>query len=297
MEHIERSTNRAWLGEFLRSRRARLSPRDFGFPVMRRRRSPGLRRDEVAQLSGISVAYYTWIEQGREINMSPEVLNAIARTLNFTAAERAHLFTLVGIEVAENAVGDDSIHPTITHIFSDPSSRWCAFLNDSWFNVLQATALATAVFGIGPGQDLESNMLYRLFFEPSRRKLWVEWESEARMRIGMFRQGLAKQPDSLEGLRLLDALLKAPDFERLWDAYDVRFRPSPDEFFRQEPWDIAHPDVGMLRIHRLATVIPTRFERTLVLCTPADAETSAKFSDLLDRSKRIADLYRDLVPA
>jgi transcriptional regulator with XRE-family HTH domain len=108
MQHIERSTNRAWLGEFLRSRRERLSPKDYGFPVMSRRRSPGLRRDEVAQLSGISIAYYTWIEQGREINMSADVLNSIARALGFSEAERAHLFALVGIEIAENSRGNDA---------------------------------------------------------------------------------------------------------------------------------------------------------------------------------------------
>src|SRR5450755_2522393 len=153
MQHIERSTNRAWLGEFLRSRRARLSPTDYGFPVMRRRRLPGLSRDEVAQLAGISIAYYTWIEQGREINMSPDVLNAIARALCLGEAERVHLFTLVGMEVTENTLGDDRMHPTIANIFNYlnynyASSSWCALMYDSWFNVLESTLLATAVFGI-----------------------------------------------------------------------------------------------------------------------------------------------------
>jgi hypothetical protein len=295
MQQIERSMNRAWLGEFLRSRRARLSPQDYGFPVTRRRRSPGLRRDEVAQLSGISVAYYTWIEQGRDINMSPEVLNAIARALGFSEAERTHLLTLAGIEVPESAVGDDRLHPTIAQIFSHHSSTWCAYLSDSWFNVLQATALATAVFGIKPGRELESNALYRLFADPTRRSFWADWETEAHMKVGMLRQALAKQPNSPGGLRLLDALVATPDFDRVWDAYDVRIRPSPDEFFRPEPWLIEHPEAGLLRIHRVATAIPARAEQILALYSPADDETARKLQGLLHRSKKRPDLF--VVPA
>jgi transcriptional regulator with XRE-family HTH domain len=292
MQHMERPTNRAWLGEFLRSRRARLSPTDYGFPEKRRRRLPGLSRDEVAQLAGISIAYYTWIEQGRVINMSPDVLNAIARALRLKEAERVHLFTLVGIEVTENAIADERTHPTIANIFDYTSSSWCALVYDSWFNVHESTFLATAVFGIRPGHDLESNVLYRLFADPVQRTLWVEWENEARMAVGMFRHGLARQPDSLEGFRILSALLEMPDFAQLWDAYDVRIHPSPDEFFRREPWQLAPPEVGLIRVHRLAMNIPAASDRTLMLCSAADAETSRKFLGLLE-----CGAQRYLVPA
>jgi transcriptional regulator with XRE-family HTH domain len=290
MQHIERSTNRAWLGEFLRSRRERLSPKDYGFPVMSRRRSPGLRRDEVAQLSGISIAYYTWIEQGREINMSADVLNSIARALGFSEAERAHLFALVGIEIAENSRGNDSLHPTIAHLLDFGSSSWCALLYDGCFNVLQSTQLATAIFAIPPDRGIESNLLYRLFADPAQRKVWVDWEGEARMAVGMFRHALVRQPPSSDGFRLLEVLLKMADFARIWGAYDVRVSPSPDEFFREEPWQLAHPDVGLVRIHRLAMAIPARVDRTLVMCSAADAETSCKFRTLAERS-RLAERY------
>jgi transcriptional regulator with XRE-family HTH domain len=261
---------------------------------MRRRRSPGLRRDEVAQLSGISIAYYTWIEQGRDINMSPEVLNAIARALLLSEAERVHLFALVGIEVRENTVGDERVHPTIANIFNYAPSSWCAFVHDSWFNVLQSTFLAIAVFDISPGRELESNLLYRLFADPKQRKVWVEWENEARMAVGMFRHGLARRPTASEGFCLLDALLEVPDFARIWDEYDVRIRPSPDEFFRPEPWQLAHPELGLVRVHRLAMAIPAGIDHTLVLCSPADAETSYTFRGLLDREQ---SLERYLMPA
>jgi transcriptional regulator with XRE-family HTH domain len=284
-QHIERSTNRAWLGEFLRSRRERLSPKDYGFPVVSRRRSRGLRRDEVAQLSGISIAYYTWIEQGRNINMSADVLNSIARALGFSKAERAHLFALVGIENGENAGGDDRMHPTIAHFLDFGSSSWCALLYDACFNVLQSTQLATEIFGIPPDRGIESNMLYRLFADPAQREVWVDWESEARMGAGMFRHALVRQAATSAGFRLLEILLGIADFARIWGAYDVCVSPSPDEFFREEPWKLVHPDVGLMRIHRVAMAIPARVDRTLVMCSAADAETPYKFRTLLERAR------------
>jgi transcriptional regulator with XRE-family HTH domain len=283
MQSIERSTNRAWLGDFLRSRRERLSPGDYGFPVMQRRRSRGLRRDEVAQLAGVSIAYYTWIEQGRDINVSADVLNAIARALRLNEAERVHLFTLVGIEIPKGFAGDGGVHPTIAHIL-DHTSQAFALLYDSWFNVLQSTPLAAATLGIQPGRALESNLLYRLFADPTQRAVWVDWECEARMAVGMFRQALARQAKASDGFRLLDALLQMPEFERMWSAYDVCVNPSPDEFFREEPWLLRHVDVGLLRVHRLALALPTRSDRTVVICTPADAETSLKFDSALERT-------------
>jgi transcriptional regulator with XRE-family HTH domain len=276
MQHIDRTTNRAWLGEFLRSRRERLAPGDYGFPVMRRRRSPGLRRDEVAQMAGVSIAYYTWIEQGRDINVSADVLNAIARALGLNEAERVHLFTLVGIEVPKGFVGDDDVHPTIAYIF-DYTSPGFALLYDSWFNVLQSTRLATSTLGIQPGRALESNLLYRLFADPAQREVWVDWECETRIAVGMFRQALARQVKASDGFRLLEALLQMPDFERQWNAYEVCVNPSPDEFFRKEPWSLRHADAGLLRVHRLALAVPGRTDRTVVICSPADAETALKF--------------------
>src|SRR5947208_16278944 len=93
---VESKVRRHELANFLRSRRARITPEQVGLPLVGRRRTPGLRREEVAQLAGVGVTWYTWLEQGRDINASPQVLDAIARTLAFDAQERSHLFTLAG---------------------------------------------------------------------------------------------------------------------------------------------------------------------------------------------------------
>jgi hypothetical protein len=227
--------------------------------------------------------------------MSADVLNSIARALSFSEAERAHLFALVGIEIAKNALGEDRLHPTIAHLFDFGSTSWCALLYDSCFNVLQAAPLATAIFGIAVDRGIDSNLLYRLFADPAQRKVWVDWDSEARMAVGMFRHALVRQPADSDGFRLLDILLSMADFERIWRAYDVRVCPSPDEFFRSEPWELSHPDVGLMRVHRLALAIPARLDRTIVMCNAADTETSYKFQRLLERSRPRAK--RHLRPA
>jgi len=285
MHATERSTNRARLGEFLRTRRARLLPKDFGLPQIGRRRTPGLRREEVAQLSGISIAYYTWIEQGRELNMSADVLNALARALNFTNAERTHLFTLAGLEVSESVVVENAnIHPALAHLFAT-SSNVCAFKYDMWFNVIAATPLATAVFGIRPNRGPGSNLIYEVFADPAQRRLWTDWDAEARMLVGMLRQSLAKQPQAPAGSSLLEALTCLPDFAPVWNAYDVRLGPSPDEYFRAEPWELQHPRVGALRIHRIAMAVPKQNGGTMVLCSPAESDSSLKFEYLTDLGK------------
>src|SRR5215831_10548683 len=109
--HTTDDVRRHELGTFLRSRRERVSPEQVGLPPSRRRRTPGLRREEVAQLAGIGITWYTWLEQGRDINASPQVLDAIARTLLFDGHERAHLFTLAGSADATGAGDCQSIPP------------------------------------------------------------------------------------------------------------------------------------------------------------------------------------------
>ena len=122
-----RDLRRRELGAFVRSRRERLTPERVGLPPSRRRRTPGLRREEVAQLAGVGVTWYTWLEQGRDINPSPQVLDAIARTLQFDSHEHAHLFTLAGIAtttVADQCLGlCSTVQPLIDQLAAVPGGR------------------------------------------------------------------------------------------------------------------------------------------------------------------------------
>jgi hypothetical protein len=116
------------------------------------------------------------------------------------------------------------------------------------------------------------------------------------MVVGVFRESLARWPDSTAGAEVLEKLMRLPDFQPIWSAYEVRLHPSPDEYFRPEPWELAHPSVGALRIHRIAMTIPTLGFGTLVLSSPADAATSSKFGRLID-ADRPALPHLFLVPA
>lgn len=282
MHAIDRSINRLRLGEFIRARRERLAPTDLGLPSLGRRRTPGLRREEVAQLTGISIAYYTWMEQGRHINISSDVLQALARALHFTDAERTYLFTLAGIDVADHViVNDQGLHPTLDYIMTSGDGL-CAVNYDRWFNLVAATPLAEAVFAL-PHEADETNLLTATFADPAQRRLWVDWETEARILTGMFRQTLARWPEDEAGEALLQDLREAPDFERLWSDFEVRERPSPHEYFRAEPWHLRHPTVGRLSLHRVAMTVPTCHARDLTLYSPADDVTAARLRSLTKR--------------
>jgi transcriptional regulator with XRE-family HTH domain len=289
-----RSTNKLRLGEFIRTRRERLAPADFGLPPLGRRRTPGLRRDEVAQLSRISIAYYTWIEQGKDMNISSDVLNALARTLRFTEAERTYVFTLAGVDISDHVVVDEpKMHPTLEHLLTSGKAV-CSFKYDCWFNVLGATPLANAVFGLAAGVE-PLNLLDAVFTDPTQRRLWFDWEGEARLLTGMFRQSLAKWPDDPEGEALLYRLRAFPDFGRIWQDHEVRHRPSPIEYFRHEPWHLRHA-IGRLSVHRIALTVPTCSRRELLLYSPADDLTAERLCELVRRDDRAVNRHDAVRP-
>jgi transcriptional regulator with XRE-family HTH domain len=265
-----RNLNKLRLGEFIRSRRERLSPAELGVTPIGRRRTPGLRRDEVAQLSGISIAYYTWMEQGRDLNVSSDVLQALARTLRLTRAERRYLFALAGIAISDPPDDCLQMHPTLTHLLRGGETP-CSLEYDCWFNIIGATPPACSVFGLEAGAD--QNLLNVVFGDPRQRGRWFEWEREARLLAGMFRQSLATWPDDLEGVARLQQLRALPDFERIWQDDEVHERPSPVDYFRSEPWRLRHP-LGTLSFHRIAMVVPTGRNRELALYSPADGVTA-----------------------
>jgi transcriptional regulator with XRE-family HTH domain len=276
MQILNRPDCKRDLGAFVRSRRERCSPADFGITRFSRSRTPGLRRDEVAQLSGVSIDYYTWLEQGRDINPSPSVLNAIALTLRFSPAERDYLFTLAGVDVRQRSnPASTHLHPTLEYLLSSGEAV-CSVKYDCWFNVLASTPLARAVLGLA---DNRVNLIETVFGDAAQREFWFDWEAEARMLAGMFRLALAQWPDDPEGDARLQQLRVLPDFERIWNDYTISRRPSPDEYFREEPWHLRH-GVGRLSFHRIALSVPTDSRRELCLYSPADDVTAERLQRL-----------------
>ena len=274
-----RPSNRARLAEYVRACRERLTPETVGLERIGRRRTPGLRREEVAQLSGISIAYYSWLEQGREIHMSHDMLGALARALRLNEAEHTYLFLLAAdepLEALEEA--PSSMHPVLETIFHT-SDLVAAVKFDQWFNVIAATPLATAVFGLPPPESA-FNLLDAVFAATPYRALWDDIQAEQLLMTAMFRMTLARWPDDPEGETRLARLRTVPAFERLWLTYEVRCRPSPKEYFRREPWRLRHPGVGELEMHRLAFSVPTALHREIVVYSAADDETFARLERL-----------------
>lgn len=245
---------RSDLGAFLRARRESLDPKDFAFPSTGRRRTSGLRREEVATLAAVSVTYYTYLEQGRERHPSAQVLAALGAALRLSPAERDHLATLAGRGVpaaaAPNEPSPDALHPLLTALVDrwDPSP---AYITGPTFDVLASNASCrywwTDWDVLPPAQR---NMLWWIFTDPVARQRFPEWESEAAKLLARFRATAVRHPTDARFDELTDRLLAAsPQARRWWAGQQVRGYGSGRKL-------LTHPD-------RPGTVVT--FEHTVLL--------------------------------
>jgi transcriptional regulator with XRE-family HTH domain len=201
------------LGDFVRARREALSPSDVGLPVIGRRRTPGLRREEVALLAGVSVSWYTWLEQGRPIHASASVLGAIARTLLLDAAQTAHLHSLAAGPVVADVVEDvpDALVRLIRAF--DPAPAYV--LGPTW-DVLAWNDAQGRLFPMG-----EQPNLLRLV-ALSTRSLIVDWSEELARMVAQFRADTARYANDVEVAALVAELSgSSPEFAALWERRDV----------------------------------------------------------------------------
>ncbi|KOV50599.1 XRE family transcriptional regulator [Streptomyces sp. AS58] len=217
---------RAELCEFLRSRRARLKPQDVGLPVFgRHRRVPGLRREELAQLAGVSVAYYTRLEQGNGRNVSAEVLDAIARALRLSDAERAHLTHLARPKQHKKkpAARATQVRPALRQLL-ETMDGVPAYIVGRRSDVLAWNRMASALFGDwGELPERERNWARMVFLKPEYQDLFVEWEQKAVDIVCQLRMEAGCHPDDPRLAALVGELsVKSEDFRRLWATHDVK---------------------------------------------------------------------------
>ncbi|WP_339131133.1 helix-turn-helix transcriptional regulator [Streptomyces sp. f51] len=236
---------RAELSEFLRSRRARLKPEDVGMPDFgRHRRVPGLRREELAQLAGVSVAYYTRLEQGHGRNVSAEVLDAIARALRLTDAEHNHLTHLAKPKQhkKKQTARPQQVRGSLRQLL-DTLDGVPAYITGRRSDVLVWNRMAAAVFGDWselPAQ--ERNWARMVFLRPEYRELFVEWEQKAIDIVCMLRMDAGCHPDDPRLSALVGQLsVKSEDFRRLWATHDVKEKSHGVKLLR-------HPLVGDLAL-------------------------------------------------
>ncbi|TCO44258.1 transcriptional regulator with XRE-family HTH domain [Actinocrispum wychmicini] len=209
------------LGDFLRSRRAALSPAESGVPTGgSARRVPGLRREEVAQLAGVSVNYYTRIEQGESHQMSDSVMEAIANALRLDEGERLHLFRLAWpAQVTRRETGPERIRATVVAL-AESNTEQAVMIVGRRTDLLGGNRLGFALYGLSP--DQRPNIARMMFLEPAMRDLVVDWPDQARNIAAYLRMASSDQPDDRLLAELIGELsIKSEDFARIWAAHPV----------------------------------------------------------------------------
>ncbi|MFI1098831.1 helix-turn-helix domain-containing protein [Streptomyces melanogenes] len=254
---------RAELSEFLRSRRARLKPGDVGLPDFgRHRRVPGLRREELAQLAGVSVAYYTRLEQGNGQNVSAEVLDAIARALRLTDAEQQHLTHLAKPTASKKKKAGGgrqaAVRPQLHHLI-DSMEAVPAYILGRRLDLLAWNRMAAAL--IGGFVDLpaeERNLARHIFLDPTARELYVDWQDKAAEVVGVLRLCAGCYPDDPLLTALVGELsVKSDEFRTLWAAHTVRQKGHGTK-------RLHHPVVGELTLSYETLKLPEEHDLSLV---------------------------------
>jgi transcriptional regulator with XRE-family HTH domain len=264
------------LGAFLRNRRERLRPEQVGLRPTRRRRTPGLRREEVAQLAGVGVTWYTWLEQGRDINASAQVLDAIARTLQFDPHEHSHLFTLAGL--VRTTIADQCLElcPTAQPLIDQLEPYPAVVLNDR-LDLLAYNRVYASFF-----EDIEAigiedrNVLWLAFTHPAWREAIVDWDDVVGRMVAEYRAGMAEHLDEPAWKLLVARLHKASrEFTAMWERHDVQGVESRTK-------RAMHPTAGLLSLDYTNLWLGQRLGTRIVAFTPADDETRRRLESLYE---------------
>ena len=238
-----RSARRDELGAFLRAQRERLRPADVGLPDdcdPGLRRTPGLRREEVAQLSGVGVTWYTWLEQGRNISASEQVVDALARALLLDPEQRRHLRALAGLATAAGRTRVDDVSPRLQRLV-DAAAPNIASIYDAHLDYVVWNTPYTRLRNDPAALPADRrNLLWMMFTDARNRSLMVAWESAARAVLSQFRAAVGQRPDDPRFATLVAELTEvSPEFREWWAEYPVHgFRPATI--------GIEHPRIGRL---------------------------------------------------
>jgi transcriptional regulator with XRE-family HTH domain len=270
----------ASLGGFLRDRRSRLRP---GPEAQGRRRTPGLRREEVATRAGVSVTWYTWLEQGRGGPPSNEVLERLSRALELDAAGREVLFLLAQqrpppLKPAPTSPVAPALQAVLDALPTSP-----AFVKTPTWDIVAWNAAAVAVLGDYGALPLrERNALRRLFGDPAMRAHLPDWEENARFAVGVFRTDIARSAGASETLALAAELAAtSADFRRLWAENDVRSHGFGVK-------RLQHPSAGPLTLEYSAFAVDGAEGLSMIVFTPATAADARAIEGLIARGVRAA---------
>ncbi|WP_035850434.1 helix-turn-helix transcriptional regulator [Kitasatospora azatica] len=277
------------LANFLRSRRARLTPQDVGMAPGLRRRTPGLRREELALLAGVGVTWYTWLEQGREINPSPEVLTSLARTLRLDEAETDYLFRLAGSQPAPHAGHPAARVPAALERLVRAQSPAPAFLMDADWDVRTWNPEAEALLDFSCWEAEDRNLAWIVFAHGPARTRTVGWEYHARRTLAQLRAAYAERGgDTTPGGRRLAELIRRlreafPEANGWLDEHQVQDRSGTAK-------DLIHEQLGPLHFDQVLLRAPDGLQ--LVVLSPRDEATADRLPPLALTIREVAESSR-----
>jgi transcriptional regulator with XRE-family HTH domain len=269
-----RVTDENLLGTYLRDRRAKLDPAALGF-VSARRRTPGLRREEVAQRANVSATWYTWLEQGRGGAPSAGAVDRIARALMLTDVEREHLFLLaLGRPPEVRYQAAEGVTPRLQRVLDSLELSPALVKTPTW-DIVAWNRAASAVlcdYGALPGE--QRNILRLIFCDPRVREMQVDWESVARFAVAAFRADAVRAGEARNVNALVDELCQlSPEFEAMWRDNDVRIYGEGSKYLR-------HPLAGLIALEYSAFAVDGRPDLAMVIYSPATSEDADRIRSL-----------------
>jgi transcriptional regulator with XRE-family HTH domain len=278
----------AGMGAYLKDRRTKLDPVALGFPA-ERRRTPGLRREEVAQRANISPTWYTWLEQGRGGAPSADVLDRIARALMLTEVEREHLF-LIGLGRPPEARyrKNDGVTPRLQRVLDALGSTPAVIRTATWDVVAWNRAATVMLMDYGSLPPEQRNILRFIFLDPRARAAQYDWESVARFALASFRADAARAGAVAEVESLVEELCRlSPEFRAMWRDNEVRgARHEAVKHMR-------HPILGPIAFEFSTFAVDGRTDLTMVVHNPVTPKDGARIGALIEArandSARVAD--------
>ncbi len=268
------------LADFLRTRRLRLSPQELGLQVdTSRRRTPGLRREEVASLSGISLPWYTALEQGRDIQVSEQVLESLVRTLRLSKDERNHLRVLANHSAVSKGTEDETLSPSLQQIL-DRLGTYPAYIIDKHWNVLAWNKITSSLCGdFNRMAEIERNILWRVFTMEHEKMRIVNWENVATSMLAHFRSRYAMYMNDSWYQELVCRLWdRSEEFRLLWGRHEVSGSLEGDKVIR-------HPKAGVLTFRYNTFPLSENSDFLMRVYTPVEAVgTDRQLQELLYES-------------
>jgi transcriptional regulator with XRE-family HTH domain len=275
---------RAELADFLRKRRASITPEQVGLPGGGRRRTPGLRREEVAQLAGVGATWYTWLEQGRDVRASLDVFEAISRALRLTPAERMHLVLLGrGEEAPPCSAPAERVSPTVRRLIQNLGANPAYLLGRRW-DYLAWNEAASAVFGdFGEIPREARNHAWQVFTNPARRELMTDWEDSSRLLVAKFRADSARHLGDPTFEQLIASLRKtSPEFCQAWKRHEVARSGGGCK-------TLMHPTAGKLVFENAVFHPQEATEQRVIIYAPTDdGDTREKLAEMLSERVPVA---------